>query len=351
MHQRLGRLGKTARMFCEESRHTKSLPDWSLPNHSTTSHTTASHCVGAGAGGWADFEYGPGCNDWAGWMPNNPYSSKGGWASHGAEIAFVFSNPTAQGGGGGGGVCNVSAESPAAARLATLIPALWTSFAATGTPRADPSLFTTGGDAEDQWPACGPDATIGSSSNEPVLVLGVETVGIVRGLKDEDCVLMHEHIKQRNANIWAWLKGVCLSALSVGAAAAAVRAQKLPSPTGQLPEKVRCEGAARVSVITTLVVSLLAALLPWISPNGSYPFVIAVCCACALLRRDPRVVCGTSTLAFFVGLWHIEFLLVFAGTAPTSLSSPCCNCNTRRELRSSPRTSSYFQVSRTTSRT
>merc|ERR1740130_2105546 len=257
MHQRLGRLGKSARMFY--------------------------------------FEYGPGCNDYASQNAENPYVAAGGWASHGSEIQFVFGNPNTSDDDHDDTSCAVSTEGPKAARLTTLIPQLWTSFANTGTPHGDPSLFTAGGNEEEQWPACGPDATVGSSANEPMLVLGADTVGIVRGRKDEDCVLMHEHIKQNNSNLWPWFKGFFLSALVVGGAAAAVKTQKLPSPMGQMPEKVTCEGAARISVIITLAVSLLAALLPWIAPNGAYPFVIAVFCACALLLRDPRIVCGTST--------------------------------------------------------
>ena len=129
---------------------------------------------------------------------------------------------------------------------------LRTSFAKTGTPRADPSLFTVGGDAEDQWPPCGPDAVVGASANEPMLVLGRETVGVVRGRKDEDCALMHEHIKRTYSNIWPLLKGMFLSAMVVGGAAGAVKAKKLPSPLGKLPQKVFCEGTARVTVRATL---------------------------------------------------------------------------------------------------
>jgi hypothetical protein len=227
------------------------------------------------------------------------------------ELAFVFGNPT------GGptekdpdrAVCIVADESAAGARLAALIPALWTSFAITGTPHADPSLFTVGGDAVDQWPACGPDATVGHSSNEPVLVLGATMVGIEHGRKDDDCALMHEHIKQVNSNLWPWLKGFFVCVIFVGAAVGAIVNHKLPDPRQPLPEKVTCEGPARVSVTVTLAVSLCAALLPWIAPHGSIPFVLAVCCACALLARDPRVVVATSIVAFFVGLWHIELLV------------------------------------------
>jgi hypothetical protein len=275
MHQRLGRLGKSARLYY--------------------------------------FEYGPSCVDGARKYPGNPYTAAGGWASHGTELAFVFGNPSTA--WKSDEVCDVSAEGASAARLATLIPQLWISFAKTGTPHAEPALFTVGGDAEDQWPACGPDATVGSSANEPMLVLGADTVGIVRGRKDEDCTLLHEHIKRTNSNLWPWFQGFFASAAVVGAAATAVKTQKLPSPLGQLPEKATCEGAARISLVVTLVVSLLAALLPWIAPHGAVPFVLAVCCASALLLRDPRVVCGTSALAFLVGLWFIELLVVFSNAA------------------------------------
>ena len=105
---------------------------------------------------------------------------------------------------------------------------------------------------------------------------------------------MHEHIKKTHSNLWPWFKGFFVSALFVGGAVGAVLQKKLPDPRQQLPEKVTCEGAARVSVIATLVVSLLAMLLPWIAPHGSVPFVLSVCCACSLLLRDPRVVVGTS---------------------------------------------------------
>jgi hypothetical protein len=240
----------------------------------------------------------------------NPYLEQGGWASHAAELQFVFGNPSQW---GDSPICDVSTEGPSAARLATLIPQLWTSFAKTGTPHADASLFTVGGeDAEDQWPVCGPDAMIGSSAEEPMLVLGADTVGIVRGKKDEDCTLMHEHIKQTHSNLWAVLKGVLVSALAVGGSAFAVRTKRLPSPLGQQPETVTCERTARVCLLVTLAVSLLAALLPWIAPHGAVPFVLAVCCASALLLRDPRVLCGTSVLAFCVGLWYIELLVLFS---------------------------------------
>lgn len=121
---------------------------------------------------------------------SNLWWNGSGWnrASHGSELAFVFGNPT-----GGpsernpdGEICIVADESDEGARLATLIPALWTSFAITGTPHGDPSLFTVGGDEADQWPVCGPDATVGDSSNEPMLILGETLVGIERGKKDAE---------------------------------------------------------------------------------------------------------------------------------------------------------------------
>ena len=61
-----------------------------------------------------------------------------------------------------------------------------------GTPHADPSLFTAGGDEADQWPACGPAATVGeSSSNEPMLILG-DQVGVERGRKVAISILNDE---------------------------------------------------------------------------------------------------------------------------------------------------------------
>ena len=81
LHQKLGRLGKTARMYCEAI-------------YSSYLHTemVASLSKLSAVGWCTDFEYGPSCSDVAdhAWGTASPYRSEGGWASHAAEIAYVF---------------------------------------------------------------------------------------------------------------------------------------------------------------------------------------------------------------------------------------------------------------------
>lgn len=88
------------------------------------------------------FTYGPSCSDKADrmWGTSSPYrnSEAGEWASHASEIAYVFGNsfdscdPTTEDRYGAG----------SSLRLTTAMQQLWTSFAKTGEPRADPDLFT-----------------------------------------------------------------------------------------------------------------------------------------------------------------------------------------------------------------
>ena len=89
------------------------------------------------------FTYGPSCSDKAdsAWGTTSPYRKSeagGGWASHASEIAYVFGNsfdscdPTTEDRYGAG----------SSLRLTTAMQQLWTSFAKTGEPRADPDLFT-----------------------------------------------------------------------------------------------------------------------------------------------------------------------------------------------------------------
>ena len=95
---------------------------------------------------------------------------------------------------------------------------------------AEASLFTGPVDETEQWPMCGPDAAIGDSSNEPVMVLGATTIGVVRGHKDDDCQLMHEHVHASHSNLWPFVQGMFFVLVIGGGAAAAVHLGKLPDP-------------------------------------------------------------------------------------------------------------------------
>ena len=81
-------------------------------------------------------------------------------------------------------------EAGSSLRLLQTIQQLWTSYAKTGTPTADQALFTEAtADGGEQWPACGPDAQVGASNDEPILILGSSKIGIASGHKDVDwCV-------------------------------------------------------------------------------------------------------------------------------------------------------------------
>ena len=268
------------------------------------------------------FDYGPGCADKAGgmWGSTSPYWEAGGWGSHASEVPFVFGAPIKVNQPDFdlvSGMCDprdeVARFPGASPRLLTVIQDLWTSYAVTGIPTTDRNLFTTPpAEGAEQWPACGPNAMIGESSDEPVLRLGV-TIGIETGLKDGDCGMMHEHIKAERSNAWPLIKGFFLAGLFVGAAVSAVKLEKLPMPTkASMPEPVYCEITARVSTVATLGVSVLLVLLPWLAPHGAIPLVLAVICACTLLLRDARVMVAVGVLVFIFGWYNVQQMLGFS---------------------------------------
>ncbi len=103
------------------------------------------------------FTYGPSCSDKADheWGTSSPYrkSEAGGvWASHASEIAYVFGNSFSSGCESDEAqsdscyTCDPTTEeryiAGSSLRLTTVMQQLWTSFAKTGEPRADPELFT-----------------------------------------------------------------------------------------------------------------------------------------------------------------------------------------------------------------
>ena len=162
-----------------------------------------------------------------------------------------------------------------------------------------------GGDAADQWPPCGHNVAVGSSNEEPVLVLGARKVAIERGLKDDDCALIHEHVYDTRGIWLPWLKGVGMSLLVVIAILGAIHQKLLPnhglplpgSEKTPLPEPVKCEKFARLSTVLALFLGMLLVLLPGLARRGALPFLLTVCMASALLLRDPRVmVCSMHDL-------------------------------------------------------
>ena len=90
-----------------------------------------------------------------------------------------------------------------------------------------------------------------------------------------------------------------LSVVIVGGAVAAVHLEKLPPPR-TLPEPVKYEAAARLGTVAMLALSMPLALLPHVAPSGAYPLLLAVCCSCAVLLRDPRAMVAVGTLALLV---------------------------------------------------
>jgi carboxylesterase type B len=267
------------------------------------------------------FSYGPSCSDVAGnrW-PDSPYASAGGWASHTAELQYVFSTIFPAGIEGravprvhpGIPTCDPMADDTfgppgASARLATAIPQLWTSFAKTGVPTAERDLFAANSTA---WPIAK------GAPNEPVLVLSADKITIQYGLKDGDCALFGGVGEDGSLNLnqgeslRAFLGRLSIIGCCVVAVVAAWRRSPRRKPPAQ---PVKCENLARWSFRLALVLSAALGLVPWLAPRGALPFVVVACCGCALLvRRDPRLFIAASLLELVVGLWSMERLLVFS---------------------------------------
>jgi hypothetical protein len=129
-----------------------------------------------------------------------------------------------------------------------------------------------------------------------VLVLGASKIGVERGLKDDDCALMHEHIYETRGEGVPWLKGVAMAVSFLAAMVGAIHQKRLPNhlplpgiEQTPLPEPVKCEKFARYSTAVALILGVLMVFLPWLAPRGALPFSLTVCLASALLLRDPRV--------------------------------------------------------------
>lgn len=158
------------------------------------------------------FEYGPSCGDksmngpWAATMATSPFNTQiegdrqnvaAGWGSHASEIRFVF--------GMGDESCHPMTETKfdsadnegVSARLTKAMQQLFGSFARTGTPTADPSLFTAG---DGTWAACGADTQVGASANEPIMIFGSSRVEVINGFKDGDCSLVYDHIASEDCS-------------------------------------------------------------------------------------------------------------------------------------------------------
>ena len=293
------------------------------------------------------FTYGPSCSDKAdsAWGTASPYRDAhtgGGWASHASEIAYVFGNSfpcsashasETEADSSDTCECNPMTEERygegSSLRLTTAMQQLWTSFAKTGEPRAAPELFTEGGDVAEQWPPCGPGASVGKSSDEPVLVLGASEIKIKRGLKDADCALMHEHVHETRGEGLPWVKGVGIALLCLGGMLAAIHRKLLPNhglpgveEKTPWPEPVTCEVTARYSTLASLVLGALMVFLPFLAPHGALPFSLTVCMASALLLRDPRVLVIVATLVFLFGSYWISELLIFSLVRRTPFFAP-----------------------------
>ena len=137
-----------------------------------------------------------------------------------------------------------------------------------------------------------------------MLVLGASKIGVERGLKDEDCALMHEHVYETAGEGVPWLKGVAMAAFFLAAMVGAIHQKWLPNhglpllgiEKTPLPEPVNCEKFARFSTGVAMILGALMVFLPWLAPRGALPFSLTVCLASALLLRDPRVmVCSSYT--------------------------------------------------------
>ena len=269
------------------------------------------------------FEYGPSCSDGA--LPmlkaeNSPYVTAGGWASHAADLSYVFNTTS-----GADNACNPWTEEtfePAGSsrRLVTAMQQLWTSFAKTGVPSADPELFTVPTPAgAAQWPPAAAGATVGAADNSPVLVLGSKTLGIVAGgTRDDECALLYAQKYGDNFPAWQLALSLAISGLTIAAAVVAVHLEKLPSP-GQAPAggPVKCERAARLCSGAAVPLSLPLAALPFLAPHGVYPLVLAVWCGCVLLLREPRLMLATSAVVVLLTWWQLQQLVMFAAMAMT----------------------------------
>jgi len=128
-------------------------------------------------------------------------------------------------------------------------------------------------------------------------VLGASKIGVERGLKDDDCALMHEHIYETLGEGVPWLKGLTMAAFFLAVMVGAIHQNWLPNHALPLPgieqtpwpEPVKCEKFARVSTVVALVFGVLMVFIPWLAPRGALPFSLTLFLASALLHHDPRV--------------------------------------------------------------
>jgi hypothetical protein len=125
------------------------------------------------------------------------------------------------------------AQGPGAMRVARAMQQLWTSFAKTGTPSADPALLSLSSsgsrDTGEQWPVWGGGGVDGAA--EPVMAFGGSEVGLTSSaFKQQDCSLLHEHVHGTASRLLPWLQGLVAGLLPWLAVASWVHMGWLPSP-------------------------------------------------------------------------------------------------------------------------
>eukprot|EP01047_Picozoa_sp_COSAG01_P024761 COSAG01_NODE_1542_length_9973_cov_11.546992_5_plen_252_part_00 len=125
------------------------------------------------------------------------------------------------------------AQGPEAMRVARAMQQLWTSFAKTGTPSADPALLSLSSsssrDTGGQWPVWGGGGVDGAA--EPVMAFGGSEVGLTSSaFKQQDCSLLHEHVHGTASRLLPWLQGFVAGLLPWLAVASWVHMGWLPSP-------------------------------------------------------------------------------------------------------------------------
>ena len=287
------------------------------------------------------FSFGPFCNDIAQMPPSytgDPYTScrtpwTEHWASHTAEIQFVFGSAARwppHGTRAGASICDpLSGQhaSEGSVRLSEAMMDYWSSFAKTGEPRAE---------GQPTWP---PYKTRSSHTalreeDEKVLILD-SNISIGTGVKSVDC----QQLAAAKAETGYRLLAVGLLVLSIGGGilVRAVHTGFLRDPRGscncakseaetivgasaateQTEELIKGQRCARLSLNAVGGTGVLLACIPLVAPLGCVPAVLALFGGSVILRRPlsyRRTLCAAVSM-LTCGVYASQMLLAFSAAA------------------------------------
>jgi len=216
----------------------------------------------------------PFCNDYA-QLPDSYYNTPWteGWASHTAEIQFMFGSAVRwppNGPNAGATVCDPMGGEHATADSMALSEAMvsyWASFAKTGEPVAS---------GQPDWPLY--------ADAHNALVLD-STISVAAAVKDVDCSAIS--MARQDAGWGSLARGLIFVIVAGVVVAKGVQTGALSDPRDVTRKagRVKGEPVAQCGVIAVVGVGVLVALLPIVAPLGCVPLLLGICGAAALLRR------------------------------------------------------------------